>query len=150
VPDITVERDPSITRLPVAASRVRALAAFVLDRERTRHAWLQFTFVGRRRIARIHRALTGVAGPTDIVTLQHERQAPGAPVVGEVWIAPEVAWDNARQFGTTLRDECCRLVVHGVLHTLGWEHPTDATREQSAMWRRQEQLLRAAARRGVT
>jgi probable rRNA maturation factor len=34
------------------------------------------------------------------------------------------------------------LVVHGVLHTCGYDHPTDASRTTSPMWRRQETLLK--------
>jgi probable rRNA maturation factor len=147
--DVTVTRARTLARLPLAASRVRRLARYVLGRESVRHASLAFAFVSTRGISRVHRAITGVPGPTDIVTLQHTRQAPGAPVVGEVWIAPDVARANARRFGTSLTEECRRLVVHGVLHTLGWEHPAATGRETSPMWRRQERLLRDAARRGV-
>ena len=147
--DVAVTRAPTLARLPLAAAGVQRLARFVLSREGVPHASLVFAFVDRRKIALVHRRLTGVAGPTDIVTLQHARQAPGAPVVGEVWIAPDVARENARRFGTTVREECRRLVVHGVLHTLGWKHPATAERETSAMWRRQERLLRDASRRGI-
>lgn len=147
--EITVIRDRATTRLPLGERRIRALAAYALARESVHHAALSFSFVGQRRIAIVHRRLTGVPGPTDIVTLQHVRWHSGAPVVGEIWIAPEVARDNARALGTTLVEECRRLVVHGVLHALGWEHPVGDGREQSPMWRRQERLLRDAARRGI-
>ncbi|MBL8958258.1 MAG: rRNA maturation RNase YbeY [Gemmatimonadetes bacterium] len=147
--DVAVTRAPTLARLPLAAARVQRLARYVLEREAVAHASLHFAFVGRRTIASVHRRITGVPGPTDIVTLQHARQAPGAPVVGEVWIAPEVARENARRFGTSLLEECRRLVVHGALHALGWEHPATAQREDSAMWRRQERLLRDATRRGI-
>jgi probable rRNA maturation factor len=36
-----------------------------------------------------------------------------------------------------------RLVVHGVLHVLGHEHPEAADRADSVMWRRQERYLKA-------
>ena len=39
-------------------------------------------------------------------------------------------------------EEIARLVVHGVLHTLGYDHPENEGREASDMWRRQERLLR--------
>ncbi|MGH7669133.1 MAG: rRNA maturation RNAse YbeY [Gemmatimonadaceae bacterium] len=40
-----------------------------------------------------------------------------------------------------LREELVRLVVHGTLHVLGYDHPDDASRLQSAMWKRQERLV---------
>jgi probable rRNA maturation factor len=43
-----------------------------------------------------------------------------------------------------VREELLRLVVHGVLHVLGHDHPEDDARYTSPMWRRQERLLRSA------
>jgi probable rRNA maturation factor len=64
-------------------------------------------------------------------------------VVGDVYIAPGVARRNAREHRRGVREELMRLVVHGVLHVIGHEHPEDDTRYDSPMWRRQERLLRA-------
>jgi ssRNA-specific RNase YbeY (16S rRNA maturation enzyme) len=40
-----------------------------------------------------------------------------------------------------------RLVVHGTLHVLGWDHPDGPERERAPMWRRQERLLAQVLRR---
>jgi probable rRNA maturation factor len=49
-----------------------------------------------------------------------------------------------------VREEIARLVVHGTLHVLGYDHPEDESRTASPMWRRQERLLAAAmSNRGV-
>jgi probable rRNA maturation factor len=136
-------------RVPLALSRVQALAEFVLRRERVGAAAISIQFVTPRAIARLHATHFGLRGPTDIVTLEHARGVAGAPVVGDVHIAPAVAAENAAQYGVSARQEVARLVVHGVLHALGWEHPEGAARTASPMWRRQETLLRAAQRAGV-
>jgi probable rRNA maturation factor len=39
------------------------------------------------------------------------------------------------------QEELLRLVVHGTLHTLGYDHPEGATRTTSPMWRKQERIL---------
>lgn len=145
--DVTVTR--SAVHVPLALGRVRALAEFVLRRERIGAAAISIQFVTPRAIARLHEAHFGMRGPTDIVTLEHARDVPGAPVVGEVHIAPAIAAANAAQYGERARQEVARLVVHGVLHALGWEHPEGVARTASPMWRRQETLLRAAQRAGV-
>lgn len=144
---VTVTRDE--VRVPLALSRVQALAELVLRRERAGDAVISIQFVTPRTIARLHHRHLGVRGPTDIVTLEHAREAPGAPQVGEVLIAPDVAAENAARFGVPVRDEIARLVVHGVLHAIGWEHPDGASRTSSGMWRRQELLLRGARQAGV-
>ncbi len=149
-PRVDVVRGPMATRrLPLSVTGARRLAEFVLAREGVRHGLVQVHFVGRRAMARVHAQQTGVGGITDVVTLEHVREAPGAPVVGEIWIAPEVAADQARTWGVSARAEVQRLVIHGILHTLGWVHPDGVQRERSAMWKRQEAHLRAALRAGI-
>ena len=72
--------------------------------------------------------------------------AKGARVTGDIYIAPAVARLNAQAHGAGIREELLRLVVHGTLHVLGHEHPTDEARITSPMWRRQERLLERALR----
>lgn len=144
-----VEVDSEVARSPLALGIMRRLALHVLRAERIPQAHLAIQLVGVQRIAQLNEELVGHAGPTDIVTLEHARSAAGAPVVGEVYVAPEVAGANAKALGIAPRDEVARLVVHGVLHALGWEHPEGAARTHSAMWKRQETLLRGARRAGI-
>lgn len=45
--------------------------------------------------------------------------------LGDVAIAPAVARKNARRFGRTLSDELRILILHGVIHLMGYDHETD-------------------------
>jgi probable rRNA maturation factor len=53
-----------------------------------------------------------------------------------------VARENARAHSRGVREELLRLVVHGVLHVVGHDHPDGESRYDSTMWKRQERLLR--------
>jgi probable rRNA maturation factor len=130
-------------RIPVARTRVAALAEAVLRREGVRHALISVAFVTTRQIAALNRKHLGHAGPTDVISFGFAPVDDGRPVVGDVYIAPAVARRNALEQGGSVREELMRLVVHGVLHVLGHDHPDDETRYESAMWRRQERLLRS-------
>jgi probable rRNA maturation factor len=48
-----------------------------------------------------------------------------------------------------IREELVRLVVHGVLHALGHDHPEGEARLRSPMWLRQEALVKRAMRRAA-
>lgn len=128
-------------RVPLAAVRVAELARGVLAAERVRAAMLSIAFVTDREIARLNRVHLGHRGPTDVISFGFAPGASGGPVVGDVYIAPAVAREHAREHGVGVREEIARLVVHGTLHVLGHDHPTDAGRGSSPMWRRQELLL---------
>jgi probable rRNA maturation factor len=62
-------------------------------------------------------------------------------IVGDVYIAPAVARRNAVRCHVGIREELARLVVHGILHVVGYDHSEGPDRIHTAMWRRQEGLL---------
>lgn len=136
-------------RPALSRERVAAIARTVLRSERVTDAMLSITFLSRRAIARLNAEHLGHAGATDVISFGFAQAGSTGPVVGDVYIAPEVARENALRHGARVRDETARLVIHGVLHVLGHDHPTDGDREQSAMWRRQEALLRRVRRAGA-
>lgn len=116
-----------------------ALAA--LTAEGVRDAMLSITFVGRAAMSELNRRYLGHHGPTDVISFGLGRQGRRGPVVGDIYICPEIARANAKRQAVSSQEELLRLVVHGTLHTLGYDHPEGATRTESPMWRRQERIL---------
>lgn len=58
--------------------------------------------------------------------------------LGDIAIAPAVARANARHFGRTFHDEMRILILHGMLHLMGYDHETD----DGEMDRREQTLRR--------
>jgi len=121
-------------RSPLGAASVARLAAAVLRAERARLSALSITLVGTGRIRTLNRVHLGRDRQTDVIAFALD----GA---GDVYICPAVAARQARAFGVTPKDELRRLVIHGVLHALGHDHPDGEQRTRSPMWRRQERYL---------
>ncbi len=104
---------------------------------------ISVAFVSSREMARLNREHLGHAGPTDVISFALGL-APGpvqASVVGDIYICADVVRKNAARFGVGIREEIARVVVHGTLHTLGYEHPDGDERTGSEMWRKQEEIL---------
>lgn len=142
--DVAVE-----SRVPqrlVSRSRARAIVRHTLRQAGVRRAMVSVTFVSGRRIAQLNRTHRGKNGATDVITFAFAPPTRAAPLVADVYIAPDVARDNARTYGVGAREEIVRLLIHGALHAAGLEHPEAGDRTRSAMWRRQERLVRAALR----
>ncbi len=136
----------TVRRCPLPPAAAADLVRRVLRAEGVRHAAVSLSFVGRRRIRTLNRRFLGRDRDTDVIAFA--LPAAAGPVVGDVYCAPEAAARAARRFGVSAREELRRLVVHGVLHALGHDHPEGPGRTRSAMWARQERLLaRAGGRR---
>lgn len=134
-------------RVPLARRQVAEIAVAVLRAEKVRRARLSIAFVNNERIARLNRRHLGHRGPTDVISFAMSDSSEG--LVGDIYIAPAVARRNAGEQGIPVRDELRRLVVHGVLHVVGYDHPEGPGRCHSAMWARQEQIVRRLVRRGT-
>lgn len=102
---------------------------------------ISVTFVGRSAISALNHRYLGHAGPTDVISFRLERIGKAGAVVGDIYICPEVARANARRQNVRPGEELLRLVIHGTLHVLGYEHPDSGLRTRSAMWQRQERIL---------
>jgi probable rRNA maturation factor len=135
---------------------VARLVAGVLRAEGARRAAVSVAFVGSRRIRSLSRSYLGHDGTTDVIALTMSppsgRRVPSVPavppvpavpsVIGDVYVCVPVARAQARRYRTSLAAELRRLVVHGVLHVLGYDHAGGEGRTTGAMWRRQERYLR--------
>ncbi len=103
---------------------------------------LSVSFVGRERMRALNARWKKRDEPTDV--LAFVLTDPRGGHAGDIYICPWVASREAQARGIPFRQELLRLVVHGVLHVLGYDHPAGAARTASAMWRRQERYLRGA------
>jgi len=65
---------------------------------------------------------------------------PGMPKeVGDIMISLEKIESNAREFGSSFEDELRRVIIHGILHLDGQNHPENDY--SSGMLKMQEDLL---------
>jgi probable rRNA maturation factor len=128
-------------RAAIGGTAVMTLVRHVLAAERAGRAMVSVTFLAPRAMAALNRRHLGHRGPTDVISFAFAPTGHDG-IVGDLYICPDVARAQAAEFGCGVREETARLVVHGTLHVLGYDHPVGPTREASPMWRRQEQLLR--------
>ena len=103
--------------------------------------YLSFTFLFAPAMRRLNREWLGQDCPTDVLAFSLTHPDGGGS--GDVYICPAVATAAALERAISAREELIRLVVHGTLHVLGWDHPEGPGRTRSAMWRRQERYVKA-------
>jgi probable rRNA maturation factor len=132
---------------PLETEAFERLAAFVLDREDAPSSVeLSIAIVDIEEMAQLNLDYRGKEGPTDVLSFECDDPCavvgPDEPVtLGDVVIAPAIAEAQAAEYGHTVEEELNLLLVHGILHLLGYDHEQDA--DASAMQARERVLLEA-------
>lgn len=113
-----------------AALAVQTLAA-------PEEAEISVTFLDDASITTLNEQWLEAEGATDVISFG----LGSAPLVADVYVSVETARRNASLFDVEPREELLRLVVHGVLHAAGYDHPVDETRASSEMFQLQERVI---------
>ncbi|MBM4384238.1 MAG: rRNA maturation RNase YbeY [Deltaproteobacteria bacterium] len=119
----------------------KVLAALALPR-----AELSLALVSDDAIAQLNEAHRGKRGPTDVLSyslLEGAHAARRGELLGDVVIAVGVAARQAREIGHSLNEELLRLLIHGVLHLLGYDH--EIARDAKRMQAKERALRKAVA-----
>lgn len=128
---------------------IKRVVQAVLDQESaSAAASLTIVITGDDKIRALNRQFRCVDAPTDVLAFGQD-EPPGSfvdgsdepPYLGDVVISWPRAQEQALEHGHSAIAELNLLLVHGVLHLLGYDH---ATPEQEAqMWTRQSQILKS-------
>jgi probable rRNA maturation factor len=113
---------------PVDEATLAALAERTLAAEGRRGVELSLSFVGEEEMADLHVRYLDEPGPTDVLSFPMDEDG----LLGDVVVCPAEAARNNPDVPAELR----LLVVHGVLHLLGYDHEADEDRR--AMWAKQD------------
>ncbi len=115
---------------PLAEEVLRSLVALAertLTAEGQSGMELSLSFVEPDEMATLHERYLEEAGPTDVLSFPLGEDG----LLGDVVVCPRVAAGNNPDRDAELR----LLVVHGILHLLGYDHEEDG--ERAVMWARQ-------------
>jgi probable rRNA maturation factor len=117
-------------RLPRIAALCRRVAAAALDAvpQAPRGAELSIVLMNDAGMRRLNRDFRGHDRATNVLSFAVRDTAPAAAIagmpteLGDVVLAYETVASEARAQGKSLADHAAHLVVHGVLHLLGYDH----------------------------
>ncbi len=103
---------------------------------------LSLSFVSPETIQELNRNYRDVDSVTDVLSFSSDGEIDpetGKEYLGDIIICMERAQLQAEKSGHPVENEISLLLIHGILHLLGYDHTTDA--EQEEMWKLQDQYL---------
>lgn len=127
----------------ISAAKIKRTAEKILRLLDRQSAELSLALVGNEEIRELNRRYRNKPTPTDVLSFPADEPAnPRARLLGDVVISVEQAAIQARRARRTLEAEIDWLLIHGILHLLGYDHERSA-KEAKIMRALEKKITRA-------
>jgi len=140
---VFISVEPAAAAWPVSEAQLRNNAAKLLALCGREEAELSILLVSDRRIAELNRTYRQKKGATNVLAFA-QAEGPDAGlagnILGDIVISWETAAREARREKTSVHQRLLVLLVHGLLHLLGYDHERSAADER-LMFDREKELL---------
>ncbi len=129
--------------------KLEKIAAAILELVDRAEAELSLVLIGNREMQKLNAGYRKKDYPTDVLSFPVEGAVPAeVSLLGEVIISVEKAAEQARERGRTLEKEMATLLIHGIVHLLGYDHERSA-KDARAMSRVEKRIHRRLCERGL-
>lgn len=106
----------------------------VIKKEKGQLDELNYIFCSDKYLLSINQQYLKHNTLTDIITFSNAKK--GQPISGDIYISIERVKENAKQFKTSFDEELHRVIIHGILHLLGYK---DKKPDDKALMRKKEE-----------
>jgi len=127
--------------------RIRRVVYTVLSVMKEDKAEVSILFVGERRMQKLNYQYRGIKKGTDVLSFEGDIPLSGglSRVLGDVVVNIHRVKEQAIAAGIGFYDELSRILIHGILHLLGYDH--DGSRDNARLMREKEQEILSAIKK---
>lgn len=124
---------------------VEEFCEFVLREENVPdNSEVSISFVNDQKIHKLNKQYRNIDSKTDVLSFEcdypdENNKREEAIILGDIIIAPDVARNQAEEYGNSFLQEIELLLCHGLLHLLGYDHIEDEDAE--IMEAREKEIL---------
>jgi probable rRNA maturation factor len=142
---VTIQVAPRVRDEVDEESLYRMAAEVLRQEEVAEEIELSLIVTDDEAVRKLNRRFRGVDAPTDVLAFgaevgeQFVTAPESPPYLGDVVISYQRAQAQAEELGHAVAEELRLLVVHGVLHLLGYDHQEEAAAQK--MREREERIL---------
>lgn len=126
----------NLTTVSIDEELLKRVAQKVLEGEKA-EGDLSIALVGQGRIRKLNKKYRGKNRVTDVLAFPESKMvlekfqvniSPKVKTLGEIVICLREVKKNAKRFGTIFEEELAKVLIHGILHLLGYDHEKEAER----------------------
>lgn len=110
----------------------------ILEEEKKQNFDINIIFINNQNIKEINLEYRSKNYPTDVISFPVENSK--KMVRGDIFISLEKVKENAVKYGEKFKNELKKIIVHGVLHLIGYDHVKKNQKEK--MYIKQENYIK--------
>lgn len=131
----------TVKQIGISEVAILRLVHDILKQTKQQQIDISVHFVGDRRIKRLNKLYRATYSTTDVLTFAAQEWGMSYKFkdLGDIFIGVPHVRRQAKQLGISFREELYRMIIHGVLHTEGYNHKKK--QEATKMFFLQERLL---------
>jgi len=133
--EIFTEGELSLPYSGITKEYISSVSEKVLELTQAVNVSVSVILTTNKIIHEINREYRGKDTPTDVISFAYRDEPFPSPEniveeLGDVYISLEKADEQAVEYEVTLQAEVKRLLIHGILHLLGYDHETSPEDEK--------------------
>jgi len=105
----------------------------VIEKKKRKPGDLNFIFCSDEHLLGINRQYLNHDTYTDIITFDYSKEDVKLPISGDIFISIDRVKENAGKFSKSFENELHRIIIHGMLHLLGYKDKTRAAKQEMTM-----------------
>ncbi|MBP9837079.1 MAG: rRNA maturation RNase YbeY [Proteobacteria bacterium] len=127
----------------ISQKKIKEIISTILETEKVECTEISILFTGDKEIQKLNATYRRKDKPTDVLSFPLDMMEANFPKtsLGDLIISVETAIKQAKEYGVTVKEEITRLLIHGTLHLLGYDHEKVSKAEAEKMRRREKKLL---------
>jgi probable rRNA maturation factor len=144
---VDIVRRAAGKKIPVR--KLKSIASVILALVGQEDAELSLALIGNSEMRRLNAKYRGKNYPTDVLSFPMEGgPSQTARLLGDVIISVDKAAAQAKERRRSLDEEMVTLLIHGVVHLMGYDHERSA-KDAKIMTRLEKKILRQLCERGL-
>lgn len=122
----------------ITRKKIIEITRFVLEKEKKNGVELGVHLISKNEIKKLNNKYRKINKITDVLSFATEDKK--NKDLGDIFICPDQIKVQAKEAGILFEEELVRILAHGILHLLGYDHVTSS--QEKIMFSKQEKFVK--------